>query len=131
MNTLVFVYGTLKKGCANFHVLSGRYPGNDASKQFPAKFIAKGTIAGRIYSLGSFPGLKDAVDEKVYGELYEVDEPTLARLDRLEGHPKFYERKQVPVNFQGEPNHNGEYLAWAYFYNGDVDNKHYIRSGVW
>jgi gamma-glutamylcyclotransferase (GGCT)/AIG2-like uncharacterized protein YtfP len=51
----------------------------------------------------------------VYGELYKVDELTLKRLDRLEGHPDFYRRSDItvidletgsPVNCQ------------AYIYNG-------------
>lgn len=29
------------------------------------------------------------------GEVYEVDEPTLAALDRLESHPRFYRRTAI------------------------------------
>ena len=33
------------------------------------------------------------------GEVYSVDSPTLAALDRLEGHPRFYRR--TPITLAG------------------------------
>lgn len=33
--------------------------------------------------------------QAIAGEVYEVDEPTLNVLDRLEGHPRFYRRARV------------------------------------
>lgn len=121
MNTLVFVYGSLKKGFGNHRLLE------------KAISHGKGTISGRIYSLGSYPGLKEAVDDKVHGELYEVNDATLAALDRLEGHPRMYERKEVAVYLPGDPEQMDDdaTVAWTYFYNGSVDNRHYIRSGEW
>jgi gamma-glutamylcyclotransferase (GGCT)/AIG2-like uncharacterized protein YtfP len=114
---LVFVYGTLKKGQGN----------HERCCLDKASFVGNGKISGRIYSLGAFPGLKPDNDSKVYGEVYKVDDTTLARLDRLEGHPRMYERKEIIV----ETNTNEFCEAWAYFYNGNVDNRHYIRSGIW
>jgi gamma-glutamylcyclotransferase (GGCT)/AIG2-like uncharacterized protein YtfP len=34
----------------------------------------------------------------VAGEVYEVDEATLAALDRLEGHPRFYRRTRIALD---------------------------------
>ena len=115
MTNLIFVYGTLKKGYGNH--------ANCGLDQPPCVFVGKDKILGRIYSLGPFPGLKPNFDSKVYGEIYEVDDRTLQRLDRLEGHPRMYERKEVETE-------NGK-KVWAYFYNGDVSNRHFIRSGEW
>jgi gamma-glutamylcyclotransferase (GGCT)/AIG2-like uncharacterized protein YtfP len=47
----------------------------------------------------------------VKGELYMVDEPTLARLDRLEGHPQFYSREEIRISAGA----GAECMAWAYF----------------
>lgn len=116
---LVFVYGSLKKGFGNHRLLE------------KSECVAKGTIAGRLYSLGSYPGLKDAVDERVHGEVYSVDDETLKSLDWLEGHPKMYERKEVWVQLPEATGEDDAVQAWTYFYNGNVDNRHYIRSGVW
>jgi len=46
-------------------------------------------------NLGSFPGLLEGGGTGVLGEVYEVDDTTLAAIDRLEGHPRFYERVQL------------------------------------
>lgn len=118
---LVFVYGSLKKGQGNHGVL---YPSElHVPTPKPTKFVGNDKILGRIYDLGYYPGLKPDFDAKVHGEIYEVDAPVLERLDRLEGHPDLYTRKEVLTE-------NGV-KCWTYFYNGNVDNRHYIRSGVW
>ena len=107
---LVFVYGTLKEGKSNNTLLKG------------SKKITDDMVDGRIYSLGGFPGLKHEAGT-VYGEVYEVDMETLARLDRLEGHPKFYTREPIRTQKGIE--------CWCYFYNHDVHKRHQIASGVW
>lgn len=86
--TLVFVYGSLKQGFRNHHFLTG------------ARLIAK-TSTEPAFSMyqygdfGGFPGVVAAGVTSVSGEVYEVDAETLAHLDRLEGHPRFYRRTQV------------------------------------
>ena len=56
----------------------------------------------RMISMGSYPGVVelDGQDEHCYilGELYEVDDDTLARVDRLEGNGSFYTRKIVELS---------------------------------
>ena len=107
---LVFVYGTLKEGKSNNSLLKD------------SKKITDDMVDGRIYSLGGFPGLKHEAGT-VYGEVYEVDDETLARMDHLEGHPKFYTRE--PITTQRGV------ICWCYFYNHDVHKRHQITSGVW
>lgn len=123
MNTLVFVYGTLKKGHGNHGLIAGFINVDHSKYTGENKFVGHDKILGRIYSLGGFPGLKEHPDGKVHGEVYEVDAPTLERLDRLEGHPHMYERRLIET-VEGKK-------VWTYFYNGNVDNRHFIRSGIW
>lgn len=83
----VFVYGTLLAGEAN-HWLLAR-----------ARFVgeARTEPAFALYDLGAFPGLVPGGTHAVVGEVYEVDGPTLAALDQLEGHPHFYTRSPVTL----------------------------------
>ncbi len=78
---LLFVYGTLKRGLTNHHQLGG------------APFLGEAELAGvRLHDLGPFP-MAIAADGLARGELYRVDEVTLARLDRFEGVPRLYRRE--------------------------------------
>lgn len=83
--TLVFVYGTLLTGERNHRYLKAAQL-ITATRTLP-EF--------RLHDLGSFPGLVRGGEHAVAGEVYEVDEPTLAALDRLEGHPDFYRRASI------------------------------------
>lgn len=87
----VFVYGTLKRGFSNHHILSGRSSlvSSDAS------------IDGfKLFDLGAFPAAIMSADanDRIHGEVFEIHHDklghTLAALDRLEGHPTFYERQR-------------------------------------
>jgi len=84
-HTRVFVYGTLLAGESNHRHMAG------------ARLIgeARTEPTFRLYDLGPFPGLVAVGSHSVIGEVYEVDEPTLAMLDRLEGHPRFYVRESI------------------------------------
>jgi gamma-glutamylaminecyclotransferase len=85
--TVIFVYGTLKKGDCRAGVLGGgRFIGN-----------ARTTDAFTLYSCGSFPAMVMPEDKElqtgVHGELYEVPESLLDnRLDAIEGVPNLYDR---------------------------------------
>ena len=97
----VFVYGSLMKGCGNDHLLKG------------STLLAAEAITLPIFTmlhLGGFPGIVEDGHTQVIGELYEVDDDTLTRLDRLEGHPDFYKRKPIAVRSVAGPDD-----AEAYF----------------
>ena len=85
--TRVFVYGTLLAGEPNNRLLVG------------ARLVVEAqTQPGfQLRDLGAFLGLVRGGEHAVTGEVYEVDEPTLAALDRLEGHPRFYRRSRIAL----------------------------------
>jgi gamma-glutamylaminecyclotransferase len=102
--TLLFVYGTLKRGCSNHGLLAGqRFIG-----------VARTAPGYRLYDLGSYPGLvADAADARgVIGEVWSVDPPALLRLDELEGVDEGLYRRE-PIALAGS--FAGEQVA-AYFY---------------
>lgn len=117
MKTLVFVYGTLKNGHHNNHLLSGAFYVGKAHTTQP-KY--------QMYHLGSFPAVTDNGDKVIQGEIFEVDTQTLANLDHLEGHPNFYERRLVDVGLYGE---NHVRKAHMYLFKGDVTDNMPIE--VW
>ena len=99
----IFVYGTLKRGFGNHHYLRS------------AKFIATGRTKNKyaLYAAGIPFVVKDNQVTNIIGEIYEVDDATLAIIDSLEGHPDFYKRMQVPIiaNDQDQTS----IVAWLYF----------------
>jgi gamma-glutamylcyclotransferase (GGCT)/AIG2-like uncharacterized protein YtfP len=89
---LVFVYGSLRRG--NAGAMSVRFP--------DATYVAEGRVRGSLYNLGAYPGLVlDGAASVVTGEVYEVDDDTLSRLDRFEL-TSDYSRKQVEVEHGSE-----------------------------
>lgn len=95
----LFVYGTLKRGFGNNYLLSS------------GLFLTEATTF-RKFTLYS-PSFPIAVGPKedewalpVRGEVWEVDDNTLSRVDRLEGHPNWYQRKQIKLT--------NNLTAWMY-----------------
>jgi gamma-glutamylcyclotransferase (GGCT)/AIG2-like uncharacterized protein YtfP len=114
---LVFVYGTLRRGGAG--AMSVRFPG--------AKFIADAKVSGSLYDLGAYPGLLlTASGSPVSGEVYEVDDETLRRLDDFEA-SSLYRRRQVEISLGSRGS-----VCWTY----EPDPEFYsprrlITSGDW
>ena len=86
-NHLVFVYGTLMTGEPNHRLLVHAQRVGQASTE----------PAYHLVDLGAFPALVPGGQTAVAGEVYSVDGPTLAALDRLEGHPRFYRRTPITL----------------------------------
>lgn len=102
--TILFVYGTLKRGGRNNHLVAG------------GRFLGEAITEPRyrVYDLGPHPAL--VVDEvsglAVRGELWEVDAPALAALDEFEEVPGPFVRAAVAVE--------GERAVEAYLWNQPV-----------
>jgi gamma-glutamylcyclotransferase (GGCT)/AIG2-like uncharacterized protein YtfP len=87
VTTRVFVYGTLLRGEGNHDLLARSELLGPA--RTPPRFA--------LHDLGGFPGLVDGGEHAVEGEVYIVGPDTLARLDQLEGHPRFYRRAPIAL----------------------------------
>ena len=123
MNKLLFVYGTLKKEHGNHQVLGDAvFQNEDLLKGF------------QMHSLGGFPAISpydfnpDNEHPKiVHGELYEINDKDLARVNQLEGYREedldhgFYDRTSVVLESGA--------VALVYFMN----NCHapVVENGVW
>lgn len=116
---LVFVYGTLRRGGAR--AMSIRFP--------DSKFIADAKVGGSLYDLGAYPGLLlDESDSSVVGEVYEVDDEVLKRLDDFEASSR-YRRKQVEISLGDHRR-----LCWVYVPERNPESySHHtlIASGDW
>ena len=98
---LIFVYGTLRSGHSNHHLLKD------------ARNYGIGTTVANyaMYLISGYPYVNSCESRyPITGELFGVDTPTLAILDKMEGHPRYYERKEVSVMIDGT-----QYTAWMYF----------------
>ena len=108
---LVGVYGTLKKGKGNHQNYLGK-----------TEFLRNAEVKGfRLFENGiPFAVEDDTSPYNICIEVYNVtDKATLIELDRLEGHPDFYERKVFDV--EGD-------AVWIYTCNHIVEAKHTLRE---
>ncbi len=80
------VYGTLKKGFHNNYMLKD------------SQYVGKWNLPPNytMLNLGSYPGVVPGGNTPVRGEVWEVSEEVLKRLDQFEGHPHLF--KRVPVD---------------------------------
>jgi gamma-glutamylaminecyclotransferase len=115
-DNLIAVYGTLKKGYSNYHhYLSA------------SKFIAKGKTKDKYPLI--IRGLPYLIEQKGKGhnvevDIFKVSGGVLAHLDRLEGHPDWYRRKQIDVKTK-----NGVLKCWIYFnIRETADGKEYHKE---
>ena len=115
----VFVYGSLRRG--NTGAMSVRFPN--------ATYLTDARVRGRLYDMGEYPGLMlDGEASIVTGEVYEVDDDTLSRLDEFELNSD-YSRKQVEVE-------HGSVRRDCWIYVPDLDSEFFgdyelIESGDW
>lgn len=110
----MFVYGTLKKGFGNhsYFLQDAEYIGEAETKP---EFT--------MLHLGGFPGVVHVGNTVIKGEVYEVNVKQLPPIDRLEGHPRFYERQVVDTT-QGS--------AWMYLLPEErLSQSRIIETGVW
>lgn len=122
MSALLFVYGTLRSGgCEAHSILAGRAP-----------FAGLATVRGRLFDLGTYPGvILDPDSGSVTGELYEISDPLLEALDEYEGctdrTPQPHEYRRVLVETLRAD--GTAVTAWAYVLNRDPRHAREIESG--
>lgn len=113
--TTVFVYGSLRLGQANHAHFLER-----------AHFVGEGRTRAEftMLNLGAFPGVVAGGRTAISGEVYRVDDATLAALDRLEGHPRMYMRTPIALEDGSE--------VQMYVLNADYRRgRPVVESGDW
>ncbi|MDX1818204.1 MAG: gamma-glutamylcyclotransferase family protein [Marinobacter sp.] len=117
MKHKVAVYGTLKKGYPNSHLLD------------KAEFLGKERLTSlTLYDLGAYPGARLKSSGGVLVEIYAVNDQILEELDILEDYipslpdQSLYLRKSLGTRFG---------LCWVYIYNQPVSSGQVISSGNW
>jgi gamma-glutamylcyclotransferase (GGCT)/AIG2-like uncharacterized protein YtfP len=114
--SLLFVYGTLKRGGTNHRFLAGQ--------EFRGEAQTRPGYA--LYDLAGYPGMVEEASghESVVGEVWSVDDACLGRLDDLEGTDEgLYRRATVPL----DPPHSGEAVE-AYLYMRGVEGRPRVGS---
>lgn len=106
---LVFVYGTLRRGQGNYHLLT------------TSEWIGEHVISGwDMYDLGHFPAVVRGTGD-VTGDVFRVSSSTFAKLDMLEGYPRFYDRELIETP-AGD--------AWIYCHN-ETPRGRPVPDGDW
>lgn len=109
---LIFVYGTLKRGCGNNHYL------DDATFLGEAETCEKYHMKRHEYW---YPAVIENINDysvsiqhtyPITGELWCCSESTAKSLDRLEGYPDLFYRKEIPIMQDAKVIN-----AWMYFFN--------------
>lgn len=104
-SSLLFVYGTLKRGGKLHYALAG-----------DARFLGQAKIHGELFHIkgelwpGAFPTLSRS---HIHGELYKLAKPleTLKKLDRIEGRRGGLFTRELVNAWKG----NDKVKAWVYF----------------
>ena len=124
MADYAFFYGTL---------MTGFDRRRRAGIETRMSYVGRGWIQAALFDLGIYPAAGPAADDRVWGEVYEVDdEPAvLGTLDEIEGYApddpdhSLYVRGKAAVTLE-----DGRRIdAWAYFYNAPLGQAQKIPSG--
>lgn len=105
MNT-IFVYGTLKRGFRNHHLVhDSEYLGEATTAERYTMTVAEGTPFVN----------RDKKLSHIHGEVYSVTANTFDKLDELEEHPVWYKREEIEVHLHQENEQPLFLTAWIYF----------------
>ena len=123
--THLFVYGTLRPGLA---------PSVIADVVERLRVVGPATVAGRLYSLGAYPGCVPDTDceRLVHGVLLKINDPAvLERLDWYEGYAAHDARGSLftRTTCRATTANGGQVFSWIYVYNRDVSRARLIESG--
>ena len=126
MNRHLFVYGTLEPAHA---------PAEIAAAVRRLRRVGSGSVRGRLYDLGEFPGavVSRTSPSVIRGKIFELpeDEQVLSSIDAYEGfdpdHPQgsLFVRKRWPVTLAD----GSRMTCWIYAYNRKPGDARLIASG--
>lgn len=129
----VFVYGTLKTGEPNNHVMKDSENGKVTLigtavtvKKWPLVIASSYNIPYLLHCEGK--------GHSISGELYSVDDKMLEMLDDFECHPKYYLRTEEDIELTSKSNDEKtkkELKAWIYFlkdYREELLQRPYIAN---
>jgi len=128
MNPNLFVYGTLLSA-------AGHAKGERLRRE--ARLLGEATIAGKLFSLGRYPGLIETADAtaRVHGEVYALNAPaaSLKWLDAYEGIvPGDHDRNDYArVERIARLASGADITAWVYVYLKPVAASRLIPGGRW
>jgi gamma-glutamylaminecyclotransferase len=98
---LVFVYGSLRQNHSNHRLMGDAH----------CYGVGRTCDKYAMYITGGYPFVTSTEARyQITGELYAVDDDILDIVDKMEGHPLYYIRREVVIDVEGV-----EYVAWMYF----------------
>lgn len=113
---LLFVYGTLMRGGVRHTVLAGQ------------RFLGEARTLPHyaLFDLGAHPGLVPRREDgrAIHGELFEIAESLIERLDHIEGAPSLFRRERVLIE-----DHPDE--VFAYFYQKNTEGRRLCSEDRW
>jgi gamma-glutamylcyclotransferase (GGCT)/AIG2-like uncharacterized protein YtfP len=115
----IFVYGTLRRNQTAYHLME------DANAEYLGE--ARTTNDYILYNVYDFPGMIKSHSLRlngVRGELFEVDENNMRKINRYECVESNLFKRDVVELVDGTQ-------AIAYFYNQDISESTLIESGIW
>ena len=101
----VFVYGTLKRGFCNHALLDeAEFIGEATTVERFGFYLGADDYAPEVEEIPYLYRHPKVTDEamSVHGEVWEISPATLWQLDRLEGHPDWYQRENIQVQMDSE-----------------------------
>lgn len=112
---LLFVYGTLKRGEKNHHVLADAIYLGDI--QTSPDYL--------LVDLGPYPGMieKPLAGIVVEGELFKIPSSLLNKLDKIEGSPYLFNLEPITLADGSK--------AFAYIYKQSVIDARILSEGIW
>lgn len=126
MSRHLFVYGTLEPAHA---------PAEIAAAVRRLRRVGSGSVRGRLYDLGEFPGavVSRTAPSVIKGKVFELpaDQQVLSSIDTYEGfdpeHPQgsLFVRKRWPVTLTD----GSQVTCWIYTYNRKLGDAQLITSG--
>lgn len=122
----VFVYGTLKRGFSRYYL---------PTLMRLRRRVEPAELAGALYDLGTYPGLKLEGEGVVHGEIHLFDQiaQVLRTLDVLEG----YYGEGKPANLfvrtlvEARDLRGRRRYCWAYVLAGTAPAEKLMASGEW